>query len=163
MYPTDLTVSAVVFHDGRYLLVEERAMGRIVLNQPGGHIEAGESPEVAVVREVLEETGCEVTCSDLIGTYLWIHPQTHQQFLRLVFEAEFVGCDTNRKLDDSIVALRWLARAEIENSRRTLRTPAVLRCVHDYEAGRRQSDSLLTGMLPLQHKSDAVLANAHLV
>lgn len=163
MYPTDLTVSAVVFHDGRYLLVEEHAMGRVVLNQPGGHIEASESPEVAVVREVLEETGCEVTCSGLIGTYLWIHPQTRQQFLRLVFEAEFVVCDPNRKLDDSIVALRWLTRADIENSRRTLRTPVVLRCVHDYEAGKRQSDGQLAGMLPLQHNVDAVLASADLV
>ena len=163
MNPTDLTVSAVVFHDGRYLLVEEHAMGRVVLNQPGGHIEAGESPEAAVIREVLEETGCEVTCSDLIGTYLWIHPQTRQQFLRLVFETKFVECDTNRKLDDSIVARRWLTKAEIENSRSTLRTPVVLRCIHDYEAGRRQSDRLLSGMLPLQHNVDAVLANADLV
>ena len=51
MYPTDLTVSAVVEHDGKYLLVEEHAMGLVVLNQPGGHIESGESPEAAVVRE----------------------------------------------------------------------------------------------------------------
>ena len=60
MYPTDLTVAAVVERDGRYLLVEEHAMGLVVLSQPGGHIEAGESPEQAVVREVLEETGCTV-------------------------------------------------------------------------------------------------------
>jgi 8-oxo-dGTP pyrophosphatase MutT (NUDIX family) len=163
MHPTDLTVSAVVFHDGRYLLVEERAMGRVVLNQPGGHIEAGESPDAAVVREVLEETGCVVTCGDLIGTYLWIHPQTRQQFLRLVFAAEYVDCDTNCKLDESTIALCWLTRTEIENNRRTLRTPVVLRCVHDYEAGKRQADDLLAGMLPLQHNVDAVLANADLV
>jgi len=163
MYPTDLTVSAVVFHDGRYLLVEERAMGRVVLNQPGGHIEAGESPEAAVVREALEETGCVVTCGELIGTYLWIHPQTRQQFLRLVFAAEYVDCDLSRKLDDSILARRWLTKAEIEYSERALRTPVVLRCVHDYEAGRRQSDSVLSGMHPLQYNVDAVLANADLV
>ena len=76
MHPTDLTVSAVVEHDGKYLLVEEHAMGQVVLNQPGGHIEAGESPEVAVIREVLEETGCDVACGELIGTYLWIHAST---------------------------------------------------------------------------------------
>ena len=54
MYPTDLTVAAVIEHDGKYLLVEERAMGRRVFTQPGGHIEANESPEEAAVREVLE-------------------------------------------------------------------------------------------------------------
>ena len=60
MNATDLTVAAVVFHDGRYLMVEETATGRVVFNQPGGHIEAGESPEQALLREVREETGCIV-------------------------------------------------------------------------------------------------------
>ena len=163
MFPTDLTVSAVVFNDGRYLLVEEHAMGRVVLNQPGGHIEAGESPEAAVIREVFEETGCQIACGELIGTYLWIHPQTRQQFLRLVFVADFLDCDESRKLDDSIVARRWLTKTEIENRRNVLRTPVVLRCVHDFESGRRQSDGLITGMLPLQNNVDAMLANADLV
>ena len=66
----------MVKHGSRYLLVEERAMGKLVLNQPGGHIEAGESPENAVVREALEETGCVISCNELIGVYLWIQPQT---------------------------------------------------------------------------------------
>ena len=74
MYPTDLTVAAVIEHNDKYLLVEERAMGRRVFSQPGGHIEADESPEQATVREVLEETGCTVECQDMIGVYLWIHP-----------------------------------------------------------------------------------------
>ena len=163
MHPTDLTVSAVVFHDDRYLMVEEHAMGRIVLNQPGGHIEAGESPEAAVIREAFEETGCNVTCGELIGSYLWVHPQTRQQFLRLVFAGEFLGCDETLKLDDSIIARVWLTRAEIEKRSRVLRTPAVLRCIHDFESGRRQADALHAGMLPLQNNVDTVLSSADLV
>lgn len=163
MYPTDLTVSAVIARDGKYLLVEEHAMGGVVLNQPGGHIETGESPEIAVIREVLEETGCDVACGELVGVYLWIHPQTRQQFLRLVFVAEFLRCDEDRQLDHSIIGRRWMSRDEIEQRQRELRSPVVLRCLHDYEAGRRQSDTLLTGMLPLQSNVDAVLANADLV
>ena len=163
MYPTDLTVSAVVADNGRYLLVEEHAMGEVVLNQPGGHIEAGESPEQAVIREVLEETGCDVACGELVGVYLWIHPQTRQRFLRLVFTAEFLRCDESRQLDYNIIGRRWMTRADIEHRSTQLRTPVVLRCIHDYEAGRRQTDGLLTGMLPLQHNVDAVLANADLV
>jgi ADP-ribose pyrophosphatase YjhB (NUDIX family) len=163
MYPTDLTVSAVIQDNDRYLLVEEHAMGEVVLNQPGGHNEAGESPEVAVIREVLEETGCDVACGELVGVYLWIHPQTRQQFLRLVFVAEYLRCDEDRMLDHSIIARRWLSREDIEHRCKELRSPVVLRCIHDYEAGRRQSDGLLTGMLPLQNNVDAVLANAALV
>jgi ADP-ribose pyrophosphatase YjhB (NUDIX family) len=163
MYPTDLTVSAVVHDNGRYLLVEEHSMGEIVLNQPGGHIETGESPEAAVIREVLEETGCHVACGELVGVYLWIHPQTRQQFLRLVFVAEYLGCDEDRKLDHNIVSRRWMVREDIEHRRSKLRSPVVLRCVRDYEAGRRQSDALLSGMLPLQNNVDAVIASADLV
>lgn len=163
MFPTDLTVSAVVFDAGRYLIVEERAMGRIVLNQPGGHIESGESPEAAVIREVFEETGCHVACGELIGTYLWIHPQTRQQFLRLVFAAEYLDLDRSQKPDPNIIATHWLSKADLEQRRHDLRTPVVLRCVLDFESGRRQSDSILTGMLPLQNNVDAVLASADLV
>ena len=163
MYPTDLTVAAVVDLDGRFLIVEEQAINRKVLSQPGGHIEAGESPEEAVVRETLEETGCEVECGELIGIYLWIQPQTRQQFLRIVYEAKFVSCDEDRKLDDGIIARRWATLPELEARRRLLRSPAVTRCVQDYISGKRQSDALLSGMLPLQQNVHRVLANADLV
>jgi len=163
MYPTDLTVAAVVDLDGRYLLVEEQAMGRKVLTQPGGHIETGESPEEAVVRETREETGCEVECGELIGVYLWIHPQTRQQFLRIVYAAEFISCNEEQKLDDGIIARRWATLPELESRQSMLRSPAVLRCVRDFVSGKRQSDSLFTGMLPLQQNVHRVLATADLV
>ena len=163
MQPTDLTVSAVIERDGQYLMVEEVASGAVVLNQPGGHLETGESPEQAVVREVLEETGCDVECVELIGVYLWIHPQTRQQFLRIAYVATLLQEDPSRPLDDGIIATCWLSRADIESRRRSLRSPLVQRCVEDFEAGRRKSDALFTGMLPLQHNVHAVLASADLV
>jgi 8-oxo-dGTP pyrophosphatase MutT (NUDIX family) len=163
MQPTDLTVSAVIERDGQYLMVEEVVSGAVVLNQPGGHIEAGESPEQAVVREVLEEAGCDVECGEMIGVYLWIHPQTRQQFLRIAYVATLLHEDESRPLDDGIIARRWLSRADIEYWRRGLRSPMVQRCIQDFEAGRRQSDTLFSGMLPLQQNVHAVLANADLV
>ena len=163
MYPTDLTVAAVVLNEGRYLIVEETANRSNVLTQPGGHIEAGESPEDAVVREVMEETGCTVLCEDLVGVYLWIQPQTRQQFLRLVYSADFVDCDKSARLDRGIIARRWLTLDDLERSRARLRSPVVLRCLHDFEAGIRQSDALLTGMLPLDRNVAAVMAAADLV
>jgi 8-oxo-dGTP pyrophosphatase MutT (NUDIX family) len=163
MQPTDLTVSAVVERNGRYLMVEEVASGAVVLNQPGGHLESGESPEQAVIREVLEETGCDVVCGELIGVYLWIHPQTRQQFLRIVYIASLLTEDHSRTLDDGIIARHWLSRADIEHRRRSLRSPIVERCIRDFEAGRRKSDMLFSDKLPLQQNVHAVLANADLV
>lgn len=163
MLPTDLTVSAVVRHDDRYLMIEELASGLAVLTQPGGHIDAGESPEQAVIRETLEETGCKVEAEDLIGVYLWIHPQTRQQFLKLVYAARFVSCDEQRPLDEGVIKRLWMTRDDVEYARQRLRTPVVLRCLHDFEQGKRQSDALLSGMLSLSHNVDAVLARADLV
>jgi mutator protein MutT len=163
MHPTDLTVAAVIAKDGRYLIVEERAMGSTVLNQPGGHIEAGETPEQAVVREVLEETGCTVVCQDLIGVYLWIHPQTRQQFLRIMYVATYVSRDETRPLDKTTVAVRWISASDLNDRRHSARTPVVLRAVRDFEAGLRQSHELLSGMLPLQQNVLAVMASADLV
>ena len=163
MHPTDLTVAAVIEDDGRFLLVEEHSSGRRVLTQPGGHIEAGESPEQAVIREVLEETACNVTCGELVGVYLWIHPQSRQQFLRIVYAAKFLDCNEQQPLDDGIIGRRWLTLGDIENRRQQLRTPAVLRCVHDFVAGKRQADDTLTGMMPLQQNVDRVLAAARLI
>jgi len=163
MYSTDLTVAAVVDLDGRYLMVEERAMGRRVLSQPGGHIEAGETPEEAVVRETLEETGCKIECGELIGIYLWIHPQTRQQYLRIAYEANYLSCDEEQELDTGIIARLWATLPELESRQAQLRTPAVLQCVRDYAAGKRQSDLLINGMLPLQHNIHRVMASADLV
>ncbi|MDH3545754.1 MAG: NUDIX hydrolase [Gammaproteobacteria bacterium] len=163
MFPTDLTVAAVIENNGNYLLVEERAGGRVVLNQPGGHIESGESPERAVLREVLEETGCVVSCRELIGVYLWIHPQTRQQFLRIVYVTDFHGIDETRKPDENIVRKLWLTAEDIEKRRNQLRSPVVLRCVQDYASGRRQADDTLTGLMPLQNNVDAMIAHADLV
>ena len=157
MYPTDLTVAAVVEHDGKYLLVEERASGQRVFGQPG------ETPEQAVERETLEETGCTVSCEGLIGVYLWIHPQTRQQFLRIVYAARFVDCDESRSLDDGILSRRWMTLKDLQDRKSVLRSPAVLRCVEDHIAGLRQSDALLTGMLPLQNNVHRILAAADLV
>lgn len=163
MLPTDLTVAAVVEQDGKYLIVEERSSGTLVVTQPGGHIETGESPEEACTREVMEETGCEIAINSLLGVYLWIHPQSRQQFLRIVYVADLLQEDVKKKLDDCIHAVHWYHRADIEHHVRKLRTPIVMRCIDDYIAGKRQPESILAGAMPIQHRVADVLANASLV
>ena len=163
MLPTDLTVAAVVPANGRYLIVEERASGVLVVTQPGGHIEAEESPEEAVVRETLEETRCHVEVDSLLGVYLWIHPQTRQQFLRIVYLARFLSEDSSLPLEDSVHAVHWYSLDDLRRRRQSLRSPVVIRCIDDYLTGARQPQSLLAGLLPVEKNVDAVLASACLV
>lgn len=163
MLPTDLTVSAVVARNEKYLIVEERSSGVVVITQPGGHIEAGESPEDAVVRETMEESGCLISVSGLLGVYLWIHPQTRQQFLRIAYTADLVTENHKLKLDNGIHAVHWYTVADIRHRKRECRSPVVLKCIDDYLAGKRQPASLLAGMMPVQKNVGAVLAHACLV
>lgn len=163
MLPTDLTVSTLVPRGNRYLVVEERASGVVVVTQPGGHIEAHESPEEAAVRETLEETRCNVRVDSLLGVYLWIHPQTRQQFLRIVYLAGFISEDASGKLDDGIYAVHWYTLEDLQRRRKDLRSPVVVRCIEDYLSGRRKPTSLLARLMPVQKNVDAVLATASLV
>jgi ADP-ribose pyrophosphatase YjhB (NUDIX family) len=156
-------VSAVVEDDGRFLIIEERSSGVVVVNQPGGHIEGGETPEQAAERETLEEAGCEICVTGLLGVYLWIHPQTRQNHLRIVYLADLITQDTKRPLDKGVHAVHWLTVSDLRRRSRDLRSPTVLRSVEDYLAGKRQPNSLLSDMMPIQQNVDRVLANASLV
>ena len=55
--------------DGRLLLIRRgREPGRGLWSLPGGRVEAGETRPEAVRREVLEETGLDVTVRDPVGS-----------------------------------------------------------------------------------------------
>ena len=59
-------VLAICRYEGKWLLTKHRSRG---LEFPGGKIEKGETPEEAVKREVLEETGGLVSHITYIGQY----------------------------------------------------------------------------------------------
>ena len=65
---TLLGAFAIIFdREGRVLLGHRRDMD--MWNLPGGRIEAGEMPDEAIIREVLEETGLCVRAEKLVGIY----------------------------------------------------------------------------------------------
>jgi 8-oxo-dGTP pyrophosphatase MutT (NUDIX family) len=133
----DVTVAAVVESSGRFLLVEELIAGRLVLNQPAGHVERGETLFAAVVREVREETAWHFEPQWLLGLYQWRNPHTGRTFLRFAFGGVVLDHDPGQPLDDGIVATHWLSAGELGAQQSRLRTPLVMRCVEDYLAGQR--------------------------
>jgi 8-oxo-dGTP pyrophosphatase MutT (NUDIX family) len=136
VWKPDVTVAAIIERSGRFLLVEERIRGRLVLNQPAGHLEDGEALLDAVIRETLEETAWQFTPEALLGIYQWRSARGHTT-LRFAFTGSVHGYDAARPLDPPIVTTHWLGREEIAQRAARLRTPLVLRCVEDYLGGRR--------------------------
>jgi len=131
-----VTVATVVPRDGRFLLVEESVRGRIVLNQPAGHLDPDESLHAAAIRETLEETGWEVELTCLLGVQQWSSP-SGRQFVRFTFAAEAIRHDATRPLDDGILRALWMTREEIAAAAPRLRSPMVLAGVDDWLGGRR--------------------------
>ena len=131
-----MTVAAVAELQGRFLLVQERVAGKLVLNQPAGHLENGESLLAAVRREVLEETAWQFEPQTIVGIYRWRHPHTGITFVRLTFAGLLLTHDSGRRLDPDIERVVWLSDAEIRLQQDSLRSPLVLSCVDDYLAGK---------------------------
>ncbi|HNR92360.1 MAG TPA: NUDIX hydrolase [Dokdonella sp.] len=132
-----VTVATVVARDGRFLMVEERARGQLVLNQPAGHLEPGESLQAAALRETLEETGWTVELEHLLGVQQWTSPRTGSHFVRLNFAARPLVHDERRTLDQGIVRALWMSRAELAAEQARLRSPLVLDSIDDWLSGRR--------------------------
>ncbi len=143
-----ITVAALAEQDGRFLLVEERIDGELRLNQPAGHLEVGETLFQAVVREALEETGCDFHPEALVGLYLWQRPDSQKTYLRAAFCGRISAPHPQRELDVGIERTVWLQRDEILARRSLWRSPLVVRCVDDYLAGRRYPLDILVDLLP---------------
>jgi 8-oxo-dGTP pyrophosphatase MutT (NUDIX family) len=147
----EVTVAAVVVRDGRFLLVEERIQGRLVLNQPAGHLEDRETLVEAAVRETREETAWRFHPEALVGTYLWRNPSNGRSFLRFAFCGEVDDHQPQQPLDKGIVRALWLSPDELQAQPARLRSPLVMRCIEDFLQGRR---------LPLESVSSLDLQTA---
>ena len=122
-----------------YLIVEEETPEGLRLNNPAGHLDPGESPMDAVIREALEETACAFAPDRLVGIYLarFERPATGDDVtsLRLAFAGTVGAADPSRALDDGIVRTLWMTIDELRASRGRHRSSLVLRCIEDAAAG----------------------------
>lgn len=144
----DVTVATVVVLHGRLLMVEETVGGRLVLNQPAGHLEPDESLTAAALRETREETGWDVRLTAFVGAYQWKAPtqpdgSEGRHYLRFAFAAEPLLHDPDQPLDDGIVRALWLTPGELQAEHARHRTPLVWRVVADFLAGQRHPLDLM--------------------
>lgn len=138
----DVTVATVVVDGGRLLMVEESVGGKLVLNQPAGHLEPDESLLEAALRETLEETGWNVRLTAFVGAYQWKAPVNGdgtggRHYLRFAFAAEPVSHDPALPLDEGIVRALWMSPSELQAAQSRHRSPLVWRVASDFLAGRR--------------------------
>jgi 8-oxo-dGTP diphosphatase len=98
----------VVRDDGRVLVIRRNDNGH--WEAPGGVLELGESFEDGVRREVLEETGLEITVERLSGVY----KNLANGIVALVYRCRPVAGDTHPTAEAREV--RWMTRDQVESS-----------------------------------------------
>ena len=133
--PTDRPVflihaSVAVMDGDRILMVQEEKPalhGR--WNLPGGHVDHGESPNDAAVREAREEVNLTLTMSGIVGIY------ANPKSVRFVYRAEATG--ETPTAGDEILAVRWMALDELLSMPdEVLVSPGSLRAIVEALRGR---------------------------
>jgi 8-oxo-dGTP pyrophosphatase MutT (NUDIX family) len=140
-----VTVAGIIEKDGQYLLVEEHTPNGLMFNNPAGHLDPGESPLQACVREVLEETAFHFTPTALVGIYLSRflkqagadEPAQDISYLRFAFTGELGALEAGRALDEGIVRTLWMSIEEMQATQARHRSRLLLRCAQDHAAGQR--------------------------
>jgi 8-oxo-dGTP pyrophosphatase MutT (NUDIX family) len=129
-----VTVATVIEQDGRFLLVEERADGVLVLNQPAGHVEPGESLVEAAIRETLEETGWRVEISGLVGLALYT-AANGITYHRTTFAGRASEHFPGQALDSDIERVLWMSSDEMRQQVGRMRSPLVVEALEQYLRG----------------------------
>lgn len=143
MYP-HVTVATVVEKDGKFLFVKEKSGNEIVINQPAGHLELGESLCEAAVRETLEETQWHVKLSGFLGVSQYLAPSNQVTYIRHSFIAQAVSFDAQATLDKDIIEAIWLTPEEAQQQ--PLRSPMVALDLQHYLQGKIYDLSLVSNI-----------------
>ncbi|MGI8968458.1 MAG: NUDIX hydrolase [Chloroflexota bacterium] len=87
--PPFVSASAIVVDGEHVLVVRDPIRDELIL--PGGHLNWRESPEMAAVREVREETGLEIELSGLLGVVSGEKGAGEAGIVRVLYSATATG------------------------------------------------------------------------
>jgi 8-oxo-dGTP diphosphatase len=73
---------------------------------PGGGVEAGETLEEAAIREVQEETGCDVAVGDIVAFNEAFIDEKHVFFI--TFRGTIIHAPDVMQGDENIIAAQWI-------------------------------------------------------
>ena len=110
-------VAAIIHDDQGRLLLQEKSSGE-GWSLPAGGIELGETPQAAVIREVHEETGWDVSVDGIVGVFggrafRYTYPSGDQvEYIIVMFSCSIIGGD-GRPTDAETRTLRYFARHEM--------------------------------------------------
>jgi 8-oxo-dGTP pyrophosphatase MutT (NUDIX family) len=111
------SVAAVVTDGEGRILLQEKSSGES-WSLPAGAIEPGESPEEAIIREVREETGLNVSVEKILGVYggigfRYTYPSNHQiEYTVVLYRCRVINA-SGTPLDSETVSLNYFSEHDM--------------------------------------------------
>ena len=107
-------VAAMIFSDDGKVLATQRGYGEMKdgWEFPGGKMEPGETPEVALEREIWEELETRIVVERLVETVEWDYPAFH-----LTMHCYLCHVESGHLELKEHEAAKWLNRDELESVR----------------------------------------------
>lgn len=132
----DIVAAVIIAKDNKILLGKKHADGGGVYidcwHIPGGGVDDDQDLKSAIVREILEETGIDISNSKIellddkgVGQSEKIIPETQEKVMcKMHFNVFKVNldkkaCDLELKLDDDLAELKWVSMKEMQKMKLT--------------------------------------------
>jgi ADP-ribose pyrophosphatase YjhB (NUDIX family) len=89
IYSFQIRVTGIIVREGKLLLVKQKISKTRNWSLPGGRVEAGETLDNAIIRELQEETGLAVRVNKLL--YICDKPDSSPPILHITFLLDYLG------------------------------------------------------------------------
>ena len=105
-------VAAIIHDDEGHIFATQRGYGDFKdgWEFPGGKMELGETPEDALIREILEELETRIVVESFVQTVEWDYPKFH-----LTMHCYWCRVDSGSLTLKEHEAARWLNREQLES------------------------------------------------
>ncbi len=115
---TVIVVAGLVFEDGRVLVTQRKKGGHLAGSWefPGGKVEPGEPPRDALVRELAEELGIEVTVGEIVDVAFHRYDDAGKAVLLLFYEATRTAASSAPRALDVADFAWWPSSALVPSS-----------------------------------------------
>lgn len=102
-------IGVIIIKNSKILLGKRKEEGPSTWAPPGGHLEFKETPEQCAQREVLEETGLEITNLSVVAATNDIFEHANKHYITLFVTADYVQGEPQVLEPDKCYEWRWFS------------------------------------------------------